>query len=204
MITLIKKNILTIFVFGLFLASISFFSLIITQKNYRSSADLLVTQTQSGFVDYYTLSKSADFLTNVLVSSVYSDKFLNEMATSNSIPTNFLPDDRINRLKTWKKAVQISKNPNLGLIHVEVFGNDPKEITQVSNSIISILTNKYSLFLGKGQELDVRVMNDPTWERNPSLTQVAMVVIGGFLIGCLLRFVRVYYKEENENAEIAV
>lgn len=193
---LIKENILTIFVFGIFLASVSFFSLIITQKSYRASTDLLVTQSQNGFVDYYTLSKSADFLTNVLVGSVYSDKFLAELDKENVIPADFLPSNKVDRLKEWEKAVIITRNPSLGMIHIEVYGQNQKQITEISEAIIKTMTTQYSLFLGKGQEVDVRVLNGPTWEKNPSPEQIGIVVLGGFLIGCFLAFAWIYYKNE--------
>jgi len=193
---LIKENILTIFVFGVFLAAVSFFSLVMSQKSYRVSTDLMVAQNQSGFVDYYTLSKSADFLTNILVGSVYSDKFLSELIKLDAIPANFLPSNKVDRMKAWEKSVVITRNPSLGMIHIEVYGNNQKEITQISEAIISTMTNQYALFLGKGQDVDIRVLNGPTWEKNPSLEQIAIVVIGGFLIGCFLTFVWIYYKHE--------
>jgi capsular polysaccharide biosynthesis protein len=194
---LIKSHILTVLIFGVFLASLSFFSLIMTQKDYKASTDLLVTQNQSGFVDYYALSKSADFLTNILVSSVYSDKFLNELSLANGIPDGFLPNNKIDRMKTWEKSVRITRNPSLGIIHIEVFGKDQKEITQLSEAIIATITNQYALFLGKGQDLDIRVLNGPTWEKNPTIGQLAAVIAGGFFMGCFLAFVWIYYKQES-------
>ncbi|MEI6807022.1 MAG: hypothetical protein WCK49_11075, partial [Myxococcaceae bacterium] len=82
------------------------------------------------------------------------------------------------------------------MLHIEVYGQNQKQITAISEAIIATMTNQYSLFLGKGQEIDVRILNGPTWEKNPSPEQIMIVVSGGFLIGCFLAFVWIYYKNE--------
>jgi capsular polysaccharide biosynthesis protein len=176
-----------------------------SQKNFRSSTDILVAQNQSGFVDYYTLSKSSDYLSGVLTESIYSEKFLDEMLSSNIVSSNFLPSDKLSRLEEWQKTVEVSKNSNVGIITISVFNNNQKQATDISQAILNVLTNKNDLFLGKGQNVDVRVLSGPIVEKNPTLTQIAVTCTGGFLMGVILVFLIIYYREiskENQNESV--
>lgn len=193
---LMKKSAKTLILSGLLVVALSFLALVVTQKNFKATADLLVVQNQNGFTDYYALSKSAEFLTNVLVESAYTEKFIDEVDNTKIITTQFLPTNKADRLREWEKIVKITRNPNLGMIHVEVFSNDQKQVMEISNAIASVLTSKNFLFLGKGQDLDVRVLNSPIWEKNPSMFNIAMTVAGAFIIGVLISFVFIYYKNE--------
>ena len=193
---LIKKSAKTLILSGLLVVALSFLILVVTQKNFKATTDLLVVQNQNGFTDYYALSKSAEFLTNVLVESAYTEKFIDEVDNTKIITAKFLPTNKADRLKEWEKIVKITRNPNLGMIHVEVFSNDQKQVMEISNAVASVLTSKNFLFLGKGQDLDVRVLNSPIWEKNPSMLNIAMTVAGAFIVGVLISFVFIYYKNE--------
>jgi len=189
-----KESLKALVLSGMLVSALSFVALVITQKNFRATSDLLVVQNQNGFTDYYALSRSAEFLTNVLVEATYSEKFISEVENTKLVSSTFLAGDKIERLKEWENIVKITRNPSLGMIHIEVFTNDQKQGVEISNAIVSVLTNKNFLFLGKGQDLDMRVLNGPIWEKNPSITSIALAVIGGFLVGVLLAIVWVYYK----------
>ncbi len=181
---------------GFFLAALSFLVLIFTEKNFRTTTDLLVSQNQVGFTDYYALSKSADYLTNILAESVYSEKFLDELKNSGVETGAFLPTDKSRRLKEWKKIADISHTPNLGMIRIRVFSDSQKQATEISNGIIKVLTEKNSLFLGRGQELEVKTLNSPIWEKNPGLAHIILVIGGGFIVGAALELLRVWLKNQ--------
>ena len=200
LIFLAKTRLFALILAGLFLGAVSFLFLVTTQKSFKASADLLVVQNQNGFTDYYALSKSADFLTGVLTESVYSEKFLEEMNNTGKISQQFLPDNKLERLKEWERIVKINRNPGLGIIHVEVFGDSPNQVTEISNAITDVLINRNFLFLGKGQDLDVRVLNGPIWEKNPSIGSIILVAIGGFVIGFLLVLLWIFYRAEKYEA----
>lgn len=196
MLEIIKNNLKTILLAGLFLGAISFLILIISQKNYRASSDLLVVQNQQGFSDYYALSKSSDYLSGILMEAVYSEKFLEEIKNTNLVSTNFLSTDKAERLKEWQKIVKLKKNASVGIITVEVFANSQNQAQEISNGIIDVLTNKYSLFLGQGQNIEIRVLSGPIVEKNPTIAQILLVSLAGFSIGVMLTFMLAYYKSE--------
>lgn len=200
---LAKNYFKTLLLTGLLLGALSFVFLVVAETKFKTATDLLVVQNQQGFSDYYALSKSADYLTNVLVESVYSEKFLEEVGGTNVVNTeNFLPKDKVERLKRWEKTVKISRNPNLGMIHLEVFGNDKNQTVEISNAIVAVMTTKNYSFLGKGQDIDVRVMSGPIWEKNPSLANIFLAVAGGVIAGMMLSFMYLYYREERRHSRL--
>lgn len=203
LLNLARYKVKTLILTGLLLGALSFVFLLVTQKSFKATTDLLVVQNQNGFTDYYALSKSADFLTGVLSESVYSEKFLDEVNKAGVSTATILSNNKLQRLKDWEKMVKISRNPNLGTIHIEVLGGTSAQAADVANAIVKVLTDKSFLFLGNGQDLDVRVLNTPTWESNPSLEEIILSVIGGFVIGMILSFVVVYYKEEKNHQKYA-
>jgi capsular polysaccharide biosynthesis protein len=203
MLNLAKNKVKTLILWGLLLAALSFLFLVVTQKNFKSTTDLLIVQNQNGFTDYYALSKSADFLTGILAESIYSEKFLDEVNKAGASTTGLLSNNKSDRLKDWEKIVKITRASNIGTIHIEVFGDTQKQTNDISNAIVTVLTTKNFLFLGSGQDLDVRILNTPTWEKNPSMTNIGISVAGGFIIGVLLAFAFVYYREEKNYQKYA-
>ena len=59
---LMKKNIGFIALGGILLGSLSFLFLVINEKNFKVQTDFLIVQNQNEGQDYYTLSKSAEYL----------------------------------------------------------------------------------------------------------------------------------------------
>ena len=196
MLYIAKNRFVTIFLTGLLVSALSFLFLVTTQKNFRATSDILVVQNQQGFSDYYALSKSTDYLSSVLVESIYSEKFIDEMNNAGINSSQFLPTDKLERLKEWNKIVQVSKNSTFGIINIRIFANSQKDVLDISNAIIAVLTTKNDLFLGKGQNIEVRLLSGPIWEKNPSFQQVIAIIASGFILGMLLSFMWSYYREE--------
>lgn len=193
---LAKKEWGMIVLSGLFVGALSFAVLVGTQKNFRANSDLLVAQNQNGFSDYYALSKSADYLAGVLIEAIYSEKFLEEVEAIGIISTDFLPSDKLERLKEWNRIVKVSKNSNTGMVNIQVFGDTQKQVMEISNAILNVLTTKNYLFLGKGQDIDIRILSGPLYEKNPSIANILLASGGGFLVGIILLLMWIFYQAE--------
>lgn len=194
---IVRGKVKTIMISGLLVSALSFVFFIATQKHFKASSDILIVQNQSGFSDFYAMSKSAEYLTNILVESVYSEKFLDEVRNSNMVRSQFLPEDKLERLKVWEKMVKVRRVPNLGIVHIEVYSDNQKEALEISQAMIQVITSKSVLFWGNSQTIESRVMSGPLWQKNPSLESVAAVMGGGFLMGAMLSVLWFYYRKES-------
>ena len=195
---LMKKNIGFIALGGILLGSLSFLFLVINEKNFKVQTDFLIVQNQNEGQDYYTLSKSAEYLGNVLGESVYSELFVDEIVKTGKVDSEFLPFDKKERMKEWSKMVNVNRNPQLGMITVSVLNNNQKTASDISDGIAEVLTKKNYLFRGNGQDIEVRILTGPIVEKNPSFLNLFLVIVGGFLIGAILSIAWLYYKNEED------
>ncbi len=201
-LALISKKAGSIVLIGLFVATFSFLALIVKEKNFKVSSDYLIIQNQSGSQDFYTLSKSAEYIGRVLNEGIYSELFINEVVKTGKVNSEFLPFDKKEKLKQWSEMVQVSRNPELGIMTVEIFDNNQKESIAVSQAVADVLTNKNSLFRGADQNIDVKILSGPVVEKNPSVSNIIVSSIGGFILGIMLGGLWFIFKEDRRKKDI--
>lgn len=201
-LALIKKKIGGIILFAVFLAALSFFALVIKEKNFKVETDYLIVQNQTSSQDFYTLSKSAQYIGKVLNEGIYSEVFIGEVVRTGKVNAEFLPFDKKEKLKDWGNAVEVSLNPDLGIITVQVFDNNQKQALAIAQAIAEVLTTKSSLFYGEGQNIDIKVLSGPVLEKNPSIGNIAAVSIGGFVLGVMLSVLWTISREDRRKKEM--
>jgi len=195
---LVKEKLGAIILMGVLAASLSFLTLVASQKNFKAGTDFLIIQNQTESQDFYSLFKSAEYVRDVLSESVYSELFINEVIKTEKVNGEFLPFDKRKRLKEWNKIVKVKSGSQPGIISVEVLGNNRKEVLNISESIIEVMITKNQIFRGEGN-LEVKVLSGPIIEKNPGLNDIIMIVIGGFALGFLISLISIYYKEERDS-----
>jgi len=194
MLRLAKKYLATAILAGLFLGAISFLILIVTQKSFRSNTDILIVQNQEGTIDYYAMSRSADYLSSILSEAVYSEKFLDETIATGKFSGGIFSGSKMEKLKNWQKTISIKKNPTVGILTLEVFGDTERQANDISVGVLDVLINKNSTFLGANQNLKIQVLSGPITEKNPSVSKIILASLAGFLIGIILVFMWAIYK----------
>lgn len=192
LIKLMKNKLGIIILFGLIFSLFVFYAFIFTQKRYETSTDYLIVQNQEGAQDFYSLSKSVEYLGGILSEAVYSSVFIEELKKSDKVDKGYFPFDTREALKKWKKNVNVERNANLGIMKIRVYDNNKDSAMNISQGISEMLINKNYLFSGK-VNLDVRVLSGPITEKNPSLVKILLVVLGGFIAGCAIKILHIYY-----------
>lgn len=187
-----KKNTGIIIVVGLLFSLASFFVLISTEKRFKATTDLLIIQEQAGEQDFYSLSKSTEYLGGVLAEAVYSSVFIDEVEKTGKIKAGFFPVSEKEKIKKWKRVVKVERSPQLGIIKIEVFDSNYENAVNLSGAITEIMTTKNHLFRGK-VNVEVRVLSGPILERNPENSDIAIAVIGGFIFGAILKMIQLYF-----------
>ena len=178
---------------GLLFAALSFVGFLALEKNFKSEIKFLIVQEQAGSQDYYSLSKSAEYLGKIMGEAIHSELFIQEVLKSEKVNDEFLPFDKKERMKEWAKMVKVSKNYQLGTIETTIYSDGSKEIQGLSEAIIEVLTQKNSLFRSGSQGIEVRVLSGPIIEKNPTIANIALIMLAGFLLGVLVSILWVYY-----------
>jgi len=189
----VREKIGIIILFGLIFSLISFYAFIFTQKRYETTTDFLIIQEQEGNQDFYSLSKSAEYMGGVLSEAVYSSIFIEELKKTDKVSVLYFPSDGREALKKWKKAVKIERSTSLGIIKIKVYDNDKRVSESISQGISEIMINKNHLFRGK-VNTEVRILSGPIVEKNPNLMEIILVICGGFLAGVAMKILHIYYK----------
>lgn len=176
--------------FGFLFATMSFAFLLVTEKSFKVKTDFLVVQKQSATQDVYTLSRSNEYITNVMQESIYSELFINEAVATGIISGSLFPADRQDRLKEWKSMVDVSKSFQGNVLIVEAKHDNRSSALKISQAVSEVLVKKNHLFRsGAPEDVEVRVLSGPIDERAPSLSMLLLVVSNGFLFGMLVVFV---------------
>lgn len=184
--------------FGLLVGAVSFSVLILKEENFKVGTEYLIVQNNTNSQDFYTLSKSAEYVGRILNEGVYSELFINEVVKTGKVNSEFLPFDKKDRLEEWGKSIQISRNPDLGIMSIEVLNDNQKQAVAISEAISEVLTMKNHLFRGNMQDIDVRVLSGPVSEKNPSVGNLVSASVGGFVLGVLLAMLWIVYKNDKQ------
>jgi len=201
-LALIGRKIEGVILFGVLVGALSFFLLVIKEKNFKVGTDYLIVQNQTSTQDFYTLSKSAEYIGKILNEGIYSEIFIGEVAKTGKVNPEFLPYDKKEKLKLWSNTVQVGLNPDLGIISVQVFDNNQAAALATSQAIAEVLTTKSQLFYGEGQNINVKVLSGPVLEKNPSIMNIAAVSIGGFALGIMIATLWFISKEDRRKKNV--
>lgn len=201
---LIREKIGVVILAGILIGALSFLFLVISQKNFKVSTDFLVVQDQDGAQDYYSLSKSADYISKIFSEAIYSDLFIDEVIKTEKVSGEFLPFDKKARLEQWNKIVKVTRNPEVSMLSVTVYGNNREDAVKINEAISQVLTTKSYLFRGSGQNIDVRILSGPIVEKNPSFSEIVLVIIGGFIMGVLISLLWLYYRPKKDGTKFVL
>ena len=65
-----------------------------------------------------------------------------------------------------------------------------------------MLTTKSDLFIGEGQNVDVKILSGPVTEKNPSIENIIAVTIAGFVLGIILSSLWYVFKDERRKKDM--
>lgn len=186
--TILKTRKSVILLGGFLVMALVFVFLIMTEPKYRAETDILIAQADSNATDFYTLSRSNEYLNNVLSDAMYSELFINEVESTMSLD-DILPSDRSKRIDLWKETVAVEKNFQGNMLHITVYHDTAQRALEISESIASVLSEKNYLFRSGNKEgVFVKVVSGPFVQNNPPLEKLVSTSLIGFIIGTVLTF----------------
>ncbi len=199
LLSIVRKKWGSIFLSGLLVGSLAFFSLVFFSKHFKVTTDFLVVQTGAGqSQDFYSMLKSSEYLGKVLSESVQSEKFIGAVVETGGVDSNFLPGNPKDRLDAWEKMVKVTNNPDVGTLHIEVYDNNDRNALHIAQAVGQVLTERNSLFRsGDEKSVEIRTLSGPIVEKNPDMKTLPLAFLCGLVFGVLIRFSWVFIKESN-------
>lgn len=179
---------------GIIVSALAFSFMLFSQPAYRADIDFLVSPKNATGSDYYSLSRSSEYLGKALAQIVVSEKFMEAGFDSGMVDRAEFPIDKKDRLKQWSDTVSVSRGSEGGMLHVRVLAKSGRSVERTAKAVTDILSNKAGEFLGSGSEVDIRILSGPIVDRNPSFGELVAGSIGGFILGTFSVIISLLYR----------
>jgi capsular polysaccharide biosynthesis protein len=197
---LLKRKLGTLILMGVLGASLAFFLLMFTTPHYRITSEFLVVQTSGGNQDFYSQFKSSEYLSKVLAEAIQSESYINAVIETGKVSPAMLPVDKKDRLEEWAEMVTVKKNLELGVIEIQVSGDNQKDITAVMEGVTDVLVNKNVMFRGGAPEsVQIKTLSGPILERVPGAGLMIKTILAGFLAGFFVTLLVVFLKARKKS-----
>ncbi|MFZ2299614.1 MAG: hypothetical protein WAW00_00590 [Candidatus Moraniibacteriota bacterium] len=194
--TIIKESFSQGLLLGVAIAILGITTVFLVQERFQASADFMISSAQEG-QDYYTATRSAEYMSRVLSEIVYSESFIAAVVGTGRVDANFLPRDKKDRLEAWSKMLSVKKNGELGFIRISIAGASDRDVSKISQAVIVVFGEKSGeLFGSGGNDVRVRLLSGPIIENNPSVSELASIVLAGLILGVFAVFTWRLIREE--------
>ncbi|MCK5320200.1 hypothetical protein KAJ61_02325 [Candidatus Parcubacteria bacterium] len=171
---------------------------IIQPFKYGSETKILVVQKNQYGVDPYQVNKANEYVGAVLADIITSNSFFNEIVNSGfAINCNYFPTRLEDQSKEWKKTVKANSS-NRGIITLSVFHKDRYQADQIIRAINATLKDKHAFYHGSGDQVEIRIIDQPFTSELPVKPNVVLNLLFGVLFGLLFALTYAYLFPEDK------
>lgn len=183
-VNLVSQRKLTVFTITvMFLIAVTLFTFL-QPLRYSATSTLLVVQNYGPNTDAYNVSRSNQFLSNLLAQVVYSDSFYGKVMESGYNINKSLFSAEINkRKKEWQNMVYTRAIADTGMITLKTYHQDKATADKINQAIAYTLMTKHSQYHGLGENVKIKVINDSTLSDWPVKPNVALNLILALISG---------------------
>ena len=186
------------------LGAVLAFDLAVMQTpQYKASFEILVIQKQVVGQDIYSISKSAQYICQVLKEGIYSDSFFEKVLSPNQVAAADFPIQVKERRQEWQKSVKVKIIRDLGVIKIDVFHSEKEKAKQISRATADVLEKNHQFYHGAGQNVEIKVLNEPLVSQKPITFHLWFSSILGALLGFLVSLAWILRKKPEETSSLA-
>lgn len=160
--------------------------------NYGSSSKLLIINTFKE-TDPYTVSKSNEYLSNLLSQIVSTNSFFEKVKNSSSnIDQSYFGGDSKKQMKKWDKTVKAKGLSDTGMIAIDVYHTDPDQAAEIARTVAYVLQTEHYNYHGFGQNIQIKMIDQPITSSFPVKPNVPLNLSLGLVFGILFSLCYVY------------
>ncbi|MFH1523043.1 MAG: Wzz/FepE/Etk N-terminal domain-containing protein [Patescibacteria group bacterium] len=197
-ISLIKKKKQTILSIVLIFLFVVLIATMLQPLKYRSTAKLLIVQSNN-YSDAYSISRSNQFLGNVLSEVVYSNSFFEQVMDSGyNINKNIFSANQNKKIKQWRKTVSAEPISDTGIIVIYTYHKDKYQASQINQAIAYTLKAKHNSYHGLGDKVAVKIIDKTTTSNWPVKPNIVLNTIFSVFLGLLAGICFIYLYPEKE------
>lgn len=164
---------------------------------YGVKSRLLVVQN-SGQTDAYSLSRSNEYLGNLLAEVVYSGSFYDKVVSSKyNVDASYFNGDYNDQIKKWRKTIETRTKQDTGIIEINIYHPQVKEAKKIALAVNDILINENEDYHG-GANVKINTIDKPlasSYPVKPNVPYNAAVSTG---LALLFSLFYIYIFPENK------
>lgn len=194
---LIKRKTGTIFSLTFLLIVLVMIVSLLGGLKYSAQSKLLVVQ-DTGSADAYAVSRSNEYLGNLLSQVVYSGSFFNLVINNPQykVAQEYFSGTYNERLKLWRKSISTKTIADTGIIEVSIYHPNPDQARLISLAVNDVLINNNGNYHG-GDGVEVSILDQPLVSNYPDQPNLVLNFVFAFALGLFLSLIFIYlYPEE--------
>ena len=196
-LVILKQKKQTVFSLVIVFLVLSAVLIVIQPFRYGAETKLLVVQSAQIGADPYQVNKANEYVSDVLADVVLTNSFFNEITNAGfNINRNYFSTDLNKQLKEWKSAVKINSSDR-GILSINVYHKDKEQADQIVRAINATLKGKHAQYHGSGEQVSVRVIDQPFVSNLPVKPNVVLNLVFGLVFGLLFALTYVYLFPES-------
>jgi len=166
---------------------------------YGAKSKLLVIQEGASGVDPFAVSRSVEYLSNLLANVTYSNSFYSMVLDSGfNIDRSYFQGDSIAQLKTWQKTVSARSDAASGFINITVYHPSSYQAKQIALAVNNVLMTQNSTYQGIGSSVKVTVVDEPLVSRYPTQPSLPINFGLSIVLGLAIGFIYIYLFPEEK------
>ncbi|MFC1632698.1 hypothetical protein ACFL1U_00980 [Patescibacteria group bacterium] len=178
----------------------TFFVSIVLPSEYQSESTVLIVQKQSS-LDLFNAAKASEYVSTILGEVVYTDQFITEVIKNDTTLSNNLPPDIEQRSRAWDNYLSLAQVEGAGILHFSFSSSDPALAQRYMQGVVNTLLTNAAQYHGRGAEVELHVIDNPTLDVQPVRPRVFMNTLVGFISSLILVGI-LFYLEDIYNIQL--
>jgi len=176
---------------------------LIRPLEYRSRVELLVIQKQSLTMDAYAAARASEKLATGLATVIKTKAFFEKVISGDfNIARSHFPYEEKDLRKYWAKNITTSVSPETSLLRIDVYDQNRTEANKIANAISYILINNSQEFHGSGNDIFIKVVNEPLASNRPVRPNILINSLTALIIGIILSTGWIFYQTNKEKNQL--
>lgn len=169
-------------------AVLAFDLAVIQTPKYEADFRILLVQKQMAGQDIYAISKSAQYLCQILKEGIYSDSFVEQLKI----------DEEIENEKQWEKMVKVAILRDLAIMEVAAFSEEKESAEEIGQAIAQNLVDNHQFYHGAGENVEIKILDKPAVSQKPFSLNLWLSSLIGALTGFLIGLVWILRKDSKQ------
>ena len=204
LVSLIRKKRQTLFSIFLIFLLVGLIVVFSQSFKYGARSKILVIQEGTGRVDPFAVSRSVEYISNLLTRVIQSNSFFEEVMSSDfNIDRDYFGQSSIRRMKNWSKTVSAKNIDDSGIININVYHPDNYQARQIALAVNHVLITKHQGYHGLGTSVKISVIDQPVVSAYPVKPNLPLSLLSIMALSLFLGLIYIYlFPEEKYDINI--